>query len=133
MIKTIIKETIIMLLLLIAIVLGLGVLLYDYIPSSKIVPTVLPYETPTNIKEELAQKVVDNKEEVIVTYQVDSKDLNIYEKTKSYNAGNPNPFSYYTTGTTNNDNNNDGANNTNSNIQNNTTNEGTFFKNNGTK
>lgn len=133
MIKTLIKETIIMLLLLIAIILGLGVLLYDYIPSSKIVPTVLPYETPTNIKEELAEKVVDNKEEVIITYQVDSKDLNIYEKIKSYNAGNPNPFSYYTTGTTNNNNNNDGANNTNSNIQNNTTNDGTFFKNNGIK
>lgn len=126
MIKAIIKEMIIMIILLIAIILGLGVLLYDYIPSSKIVPTVLQYETPNNISEELSEKLIDEKEEVIITYQVDSKDLNIYEKTKDYNAGNPNPFSYYTTGVTPDNNNN------NSDTQN-STNDGTFFENKGTK
>ena len=102
--KNIIKEIAIMLLLLAAIVLGLGVLFYDYIPSSKVVPTILENKTPENITEELSETITNNSEEVLITYEVDSKDLKVYEKTKDYNAGNPNPFSYYTTGTVNNTN-----------------------------
>ena len=129
MIKTIIKETVITLLLLAAIILAAGVLLYDYIPSSKIVPNISQYQTDEKIKEELSETISNEKEEVIITYEVDSKDLNIYEKTKDYNAGNPNPFSYYTTGTVNNNSNNT-QNNTssNSNTTNNTTGNGTFFE-----
>ena len=40
MVKSIIKEIIIVLLLLIAIILALGVLFYEYIPSNKTVPSV---------------------------------------------------------------------------------------------
>ena len=129
--KNVIKEIAIMLLLLAAIILGLGVLFYDYIPSSKVVPTVLEYKTPNNIKEELSETITNNTEEVLVTYQVDSKDLKVYEKTKDYNAGNPNPFSYYTTQTNTSSNDN---NTNNTNTSSNTTNNGTFFENNkGTK
>lgn len=120
--KNIIKEIAIMLLLLAAIILGLGVLFYDYIPSSKVVPKVLEYKTPENITEELSETITNNTEEVLITYEVDSKDLKVYEKTKDYNAGNPNPFSYYTTGTITN--NTTGNSNTNS-----TNNDGTFFEN----
>lgn len=129
--KNVIKEIAIMLLLLAAIILGLGVLFYDYIPSSKVVPTALEYKTPNNIKEELSETVTNNTEEVLITYQVDSKDLKVYEKTKDYNAGNPNPFSYYTNS---NNTNNDKNNINNTNTGSNTTNNGTFFENNkGTK
>ena len=131
--KSVIKEIAIMLLLLAAIVLGLGVLFYDYIPSSKVVPTVLEYKTPSDIKEELSETITNNTEEVLVTYQVDSKDLKVYEKTKDYNAGNPNPFSYYTTQTNTNNNKTNNINN-NTNTSSNTTNNGTFFEDNkGTK
>lgn len=132
--KNVIKETFIMILLLAAIILVLGVLFYDYIPSSKIVPTISKYETPNNIKEELAEKITNTSEEVIITYEVDGKDLNIYEKTNDYKAGNPNPFSYYTTGTVNNNNNNSNNNNSNNNNSNtNTQSDGTFFNSTGTK
>ena len=132
--KNVIKEIAIMLLLLAAIILGLGVLFYDYIPSSKVVPTVLEYKTPNNIKEELSETVTNNTEEVLITYQVDSKDLKVYEKTKDYNAGNPNPFSYYTNSNNSNNTNNDKNNINNTNTGSNTTNNGTFFENNkGTK
>lgn len=127
MLKSVIKETVIMLLLLAAIVLAAGVLLYDYIPSSKIVPSISEYETPKNITDELSETITDEKEEIIITYEVDSKDLNIYEKTKDYNAGNPNPFSYYTTGNVNTNSTNT-QNNSGSNTTNNTTNNGTFFE-----
>lgn len=126
MVKSIIKETMFMLLLLATIILAAGVLFYDYIPSSKVVPSVLQYETSKNITQELSETISDEKEEVIITYEVDSKDLNIYEKTKDYNAGNPNPFSYYTTGTVNNNTQNNI--NKDSNTTNNTTNNGTFFE-----
>ena len=47
MVKSVLKEICIMLLLCIAIVLILGVLFYDSIPSNKIVPEKLSaYETP---------------------------------------------------------------------------------------
>lgn len=126
--KSIIKEIAIMLLLLAAIVLGLGVLFYDYIPSSKVVPTILEYKTPENITEELSETITNNSEEVIITYEVDSKDLKVYEKTKDYNAGNPNPFSYYTTGTVNNTNKDNTINNDKNSNTNNTNNNGTFFE-----
>lgn len=126
--KSIIKEIAIMLLLLAAIVLGLGVLFYDYIPSSKVVPTILEYKTPENITEELSETITNNNEEVLITYEVDSKDLKVYEKTKDYNAGNPNPFSYYTTGTVNNTNKDNTINNDKNSNTNNTNNNGTFFE-----
>ena len=53
MIKSIIKEIIIVLLLLVAVVLALGVLFYDYIPMNKIVPSVASYTTSEEIKKEL--------------------------------------------------------------------------------
>lgn len=142
MVKTVIKELIIMLLLVIAIIFALGILLYEYIPNNKVVPTVSEYQTPSAIKEELAVELTNAKEEVIVTYEVDSQDLQTYERTKDYKAGNPNPFSYYETGTvntatTNNTNSNTNKNNStttnsNSNTSSNTS-SGTFYENKGTK
>ncbi len=143
MVKTIIKELIIMLLLIAAIILVLGILLYDYIPNNKIVPSISTYETPSSIKEELATELTNSKEEVIVTYEVDSQDLQTYQKTKDYKAGNPNPFSYYGGGTSGSNTSNtesgsnSGTTNTNNNSSNttssNTSSNGTFYDNKGTK
>ena len=56
MVKSIIKEIIIMLLLCVAILLILGVLFYDYIPSNKVVPSKIAYSTPENIQEEIEEE-----------------------------------------------------------------------------
>ena len=56
MVKSIIKEIIIMLLLCVAILLILGVLFYDYIPSNKVVPGKIAYSTPENIQEEVNEE-----------------------------------------------------------------------------
>ena len=53
MIKGFIKELIIALLLCLAIILVLGILLYNYNPSSKTLPDKVAYTTPEKIKEEL--------------------------------------------------------------------------------
>lgn len=92
MFKKVTKEIIIILLLLLAILLVLGVFLYDYIPTSKIVPKVEPYQVPESVKQELEQTVSDNEGQTVITYEIDDKDLNLYEKGKDYKKGKANPF-----------------------------------------
>ena len=55
MTKKVIKEIIIALLLCLAIILILGVLLYEYVPSNKIIPDTVSYTTPEAVREELSK------------------------------------------------------------------------------
>ena len=100
MAKKVIKEIIIMLLLCLAIILILGVLLYEYVPSNKIVPDEVSYTTPASVQEELSKSEDVENDEVILTYSVDSTDLDNYERINTYVPGKPNPFSPYTETTT---------------------------------
>ena len=100
MAKKVIKEIIIMLLLCLAIILILGVLLYEYVPSNKIVPDEVSYTTPASVQEELSKSEDVENDEVILTYNVDSTDLDNYERINTYVPGKPNPFSPYTETTT---------------------------------
>ena len=90
--KNIIKEIIIFLLLVLAIILILGVLLYEYVPTNKMIPEKVSYTTPESVKSELqTDESVDNAE-VVVTYQIDSTDLSNYKKINEYVPGKKNPF-----------------------------------------
>lgn len=95
MIKTILKETIIILLICIAILLILGVLFYDYNPLNKILPNKVAYSTPEEIKKEIQEDEVKDilESEYNVVYSIDSTDMNTYKKQNSYVAGKLNPFS----------------------------------------
>lgn len=92
--KTILKEIIICLILIAAILLILTVLFYDSIPMNKVVPTKVTYTLPENLQSEL-DKTLEAEQEVIITYTIDEKDLGVYEKTNSYNPGKIDPFSTY--------------------------------------
>ena len=128
MAKTIIKEIGIALLILIAIVLVLGILFYDYIPNNKTVPIEIEaYKMPEDIKTELKEAMPEGQN-IVETYYIDSTDLNSYEATNDYDKGKPNPFAAYetedsssnnTVGNNNTDNNTIG-NNTQNVVQNNT-------------
>jgi len=104
--KSIIKEIIIILLLCLAIIVVLGLLLYDYVPMAKVVPEPVSYTTPEDVKEELVQAGEVDDNQVIMTYEVNSSDLNNYEKIKNYNPGKANPFSSYQSQTNENGNGN---------------------------
>lgn len=93
MIKSVLKEICIMLLLCAAIILILGVIFYDYIPTNKAVPNKLSqYSTPENVKTEIDEEIAEiNKVEV--SYEVTGSDLNLYQQTHSYTPGKPDPFS----------------------------------------
>ena len=92
MVKNIIKEIIILLLMVLAIILVLGILLYDYVPNNKIIPDKVAYTTPENVSSELQTDSEVDTSEVLVTYQIDATDLKNYKKTKDYVAGKSNPF-----------------------------------------
>ena len=146
MAKNIIKEIIIILLLCLAIILVLGVLLYEYVPSNKIIPEKVSYTTPENVQEELNKTDGVDEEEIIMEYKVEASDLNNYKKVSDYVPGKPNPFSSYNTETTsgqntttgnsssttgnNNNNSNTGSSNISSGNQ---SSEGTYIPNKGTK
>ena len=152
MAKNIIKEIIIMLLLCLAIILILGVILYEYVPSNKILPEEVSYVTPQNIKEELQNSDSIEEDKVILTYEIDESDLTNYQKIKDYKPGKVNPFSTYeekteenqsqngqnttnnNSGSTNSDNSSSTGGNTQNSVQNsNTSSEGTYFPDKGTK
>ena len=95
MAKKVIKEIIIILLLCLAIILVLGVLLYEYVPTNKIIPEEVSYTTPEDVKQEIATSENVEDEQVILTYSLDSADLNNYERINTYVPGKPNPFSDY--------------------------------------
>ncbi len=101
MIKSIIKEIIIVLLLCVAILLVLGVLFYDYNPINKVVPNKIAYTAPENIRNELEENVQNNLSIENKVYTVEGADLNIYKKSKTYNPSKENPFASTTSGSTN--------------------------------
>ncbi len=101
MTKNIIKELIIVLLLILAIILLLGILLYEYVPMTKTVPNPVSYTTPEDVKEELQAADEVSEEEIIMTYKIDSNDLNNYKRVQNYRPGKANPFSTYEVSGTN--------------------------------
>ena len=91
MIKSVIKEIIIMLLLCIAILLILGILFYDYIPTNKVVPIIEAYSTPKDVKEEIEEEITE-LDKVEISYEITDSNLDLYKESSSYKPGKSNPF-----------------------------------------
>lgn len=97
MAKDIIKEIIIVLLLCLAIILILGVILYNYVPTNKLVPEQIEYTTSKDVKEMLKSADGVDEEKVVMTYTLGQSDLNNYQRINEYKPGKANPFSTYQT------------------------------------
>lgn len=131
--KSIMKEMVIVLLLILAILLVLGIFLYDYIPMNKVVPKIEQYEVPNSIKEELSEDVDDTQNTMTpIVREINSNDLKIYEKSKNYQKGKVNPFADITNTATSNTSNGNGSNVNNQNT-NKTDTQGNYLPNSGTK
>lgn len=101
MVKSIIKEVFIIILLVIAILLILGIIFYDDRPSARKIPTaVAEYELAADIQNEM-QETIDAAEaqNIIQTYRVTKKDLDVDRKAGEYDRGKVNPFDRSSTGT----------------------------------
>ena len=95
MFKSVIKEFIILILLLIAIVLIFAILLYDYNPLNKTIPKkVEAYVLPEDVQIEL-DNTLNGEEKIVKTYQIDGIELDKYEKENEYNPGKIEPYSLY--------------------------------------
>ena len=92
MTKNVIKEIIIMLLLTLAIILVLGILLYEYVPSNKIIPESVAYTTPEEVKKELETVTDNDDDEQYFDYHIDSTQIKNYQKIQEYVPGRKNPF-----------------------------------------
>lgn len=139
--KKIIKEIIIMLLICLITMLVFAIALYKFIPNRKTVAEVKEYKASENVQALLEDNVDSGeKSEVILSYEVTSKDLNNYQKTNEYVPGKQNPFAAVSTSTSNGDNSENSDNSsentnsgtTNSSSNNNQSSSG-YFKDTGTK
>ena len=144
MVKKIIKELIIALLLCLAIILVLGIVLYNYNPSSKTLPDKVEYTTSQTVKEYINDNQGVDEDKIVMTYSVDSTDLNNYRRVHSYVPGKNNPFSSYkntevqgtnttTSGTSTSTGTTTNPTNSNTSTTANTSSEGTYLPNRGTK
>ncbi len=97
MTKAILRELIIVLLLCLAIILVLGILLYEYVPITKTIPNQVAYTTPEDVKQELLSSDQIDESQIIMTYEVNNDDLNNYKRVQKYKPGKANPFSSYET------------------------------------
>ena len=123
-----------------AIILILGLLLYDYVPMAKIVPEPVSYATSEEVKQELMESEAIDDSQIVMTYEIDSTDLNNYKRIQDYKPGKTNPFSTYETqGENPTENSSGNGNNTSSgnasanNNENTSSSGGTYFQNKGTK
>lgn len=107
--KTLIKQIFIILLLCIAIFLILAIIFYDSMPISVVVPNnVAAYKTPSEVKEEINQKIVEYSKQN-VSFEITDSDLNLYKKNKSYDPQKDNPFAKPTASTASESSTNTGA------------------------
>ena len=72
----IIKEIIIVLLICLISMLIFAITLYNYIPNRKVVAEVSQYETSAEVEALLADNIDSQENEIVLTYEVTSKDLN---------------------------------------------------------
>lgn len=110
MAKNVIKEIIIILLLCLAIILILGILLYEYVPISKTVPNPVSYVRTEAVEEELASSDTIDESQLVMTYEINSSDLNNYKQMQEYKPGKANPFAAVSEDNTGNNNENNSSN-----------------------
>ena len=87
-----IKDIFISILILAAVVSVLGIIFYDDIPLSKVIPEEKNYMLSAQMKNELENTNLEEFKEVVINYYIDGSDLNQYEKANEYVKGKSNPF-----------------------------------------
>ena len=107
----IIKDLIISILIVVVIVLGLSIFFYKDISFSKIIPESEEYMIPEEMKQDMEDTIIEEAEQIVTKYYIDSSDLKKYEKNKEYNKGKKNPFAEESDGTQENSSSNNTSNN----------------------
>ena len=85
--KNVLREIIILLLLTLAIILLLGVLLYEYVPMNKVIPETVTYTATDETRKAIEEQSAQDDGTVVLSYEVTSTDLKNYKKVNDYKAG----------------------------------------------
>ena len=127
-----IKDFIISLAIIFAILLVLSILLYDKTSLTKVVPIAEEYKLSDKMNEEMQEQVLEENKDLITTYYLDASDLKRYEKSsEQYRKGKANPFAEESTQVE--DDNSNSTNNSSQAKGNKTTNSTGFYDNGGLK
>ena len=78
--KNVLREIIILLLLTLAIILLLGVLLYEYVPMNKVIPETVTYTATDETRKAIEEQSAQDDGTVVLSYEVTSTDLKNYKK-----------------------------------------------------
>lgn len=97
------RESLIIFLLVAVIIFSLGILLYDYIPTTKEEISSVEYVTDENVEQVLNEiqtnSGIDIKSDVIdsplKSYTITPEELNVYASEKYYESGKKDPFAEY--------------------------------------
>lgn len=94
MAKDIFKQGIITIAIIMAILLVLAIIFYQYIPTNKVIPTkVTEYKTPESVIPEISENTTEQEfssENQVM--EITDSDLSIYKSQRSYNPGKSDPF-----------------------------------------
>lgn len=93
--KGVLRQVLITLLVLIALILVLAIIFYQFLPTNKIVPIkVTEYKTPESVSQEINDNTSEQEfSSVNELLEITDSDLSKYKSTKSYNPGKSDPFS----------------------------------------
>ena len=64
---------------------------------AKVVPEPVSYTTPEEVQKEILAAGGVDESQIVMTYEIDSTDLNNYKRVQDYKPGKTNPFSSYVT------------------------------------
>lgn len=91
--KNIFKEILITLLIVVAVVLVLAVVFYQYIPSNRVIPSkVTAYQASEEVSKEIDEQENAELMEQQRTYEITDADLSMYKQNDSYRPGKVDPF-----------------------------------------
>ena len=91
--KSIFKEILLTLLVVVAILLVLAVVFYQYIPSNRTIPSkVTAYQASEEVAKEIEEDANSELVEQNQTYEITDQDLSLFKKIESYRPGKKDPF-----------------------------------------
>ena len=91
--NNIFKEILITLLIVVAVLLVLAVVFYQYIPSNKAIPSkATAYQASEEVAKEIEEEANSDLMEQQRTYEITDADLSMYKQNDSYRPGKVDPF-----------------------------------------
>ncbi len=91
------RDLFISLLIVIFVILIIFIISYNKLSINKIIPQSEDYQMPQTMQNDMKEDKLEEAQEIVTTYYLDSSDLRKFEKTQEYKKGKANPFAEIST------------------------------------